>query len=439
MQDLPDIDVRALFGEPPAMPDFVPTLDVNDGTIFVTCKEGHRLSLSTTIERLIDMLDALDPDADVEDNGDLEPSLSWPERGPQTLRFTDTEDQELDDADCEPSLGSINPRLGSIESPWGRSGILTRDYSCSQVAWASGGRDDREEECEDEGAQVEDGHSLGWQNEGSQERLDASHYEPELGSTEEIDQAKRNEIRPGLGGAVHDGEPDLGFVGIGTGHRAGEGQDDREDQCEDEGAQCDDEGVTDSGIADADGLAWLNMAQTEGIGHGKGKDLHNPSLPPERYPDQFCVIADGKCCEPEIADGSYVIVDKRKPYVRGDFVAIFRKPETVRPGDHVIKVKRFFQEFPSGLVVETLNPHRAVYFDNREVWAVWHARPAPEDFVPGSKQTDGALLAEHAKQLANGVVVREIVDRRKKAAPERFELKDSDFDRLPWADKDGRP
>lgn len=70
-------------------------------TITLTLNPHDRLTLATTIERLINMLDDLDPDVD------LEPSLGWTDSGPDALV-----------KDCH--------------------------------------QDDREEECEDEGAQCDD-------------------------------------------------------------------------------------------------------------------------------------------------------------------------------------------------------------------------------------------------------------------------------------------
>jgi len=91
--------------------------------------------------------------------------------------------------------------------------------------------------------------SLGWPNAGQRPTLgmsddrevdnsdyeDGADNEPELGWTEEIDQQRRLQTIPGW--KAEDGEPDLGFIGHGTGW-TGEAvyDDDREDVSEDEGA-----------------------------------------------------------------------------------------------------------------------------------------------------------------------------------------------------------
>lgn len=125
--------------------------------------------LSSTIENLINMLDDLSPDCDLEDGADLEPSLGWSERGPQATAVFNA---------------SFDGR-GSMH-------------------------DDRELECEDEGAQCDDEDSLGWQDDGSQEHLSfGTETETDLGTTEEIDQLRRLEIG---GDFPHDGEPDLGWA-----------------------------------------------------------------------------------------------------------------------------------------------------------------------------------------------------------------------------------
>ncbi len=104
---------------------------------------------------------------------------------------------ELDgDPDLEPSLGSAAPH-----------------QQVTQEIWAVGNTDDREQECEDEGAGNEDNEpSLGW---------------PETGCGV---QSLKN----------------TGFNGFTS---------DLEEACEDEGAQCDDEGdrSSDSGLDEACG------------------------------------------------------------------------------------------------------------------------------------------------------------------------------------------
>jgi hypothetical protein len=87
--------------------------------------------LATAIECLIALLDLQEPDPELEPNGDEEPSLGWTADGRGM-----NDDRELDKADDEPSLGAT--LATNQDRAWGA---------------ASGTRDDREEQCEDEGAQ----------------------------------------------------------------------------------------------------------------------------------------------------------------------------------------------------------------------------------------------------------------------------------------------
>lgn len=107
---LPDINLRELFGEPEKRPAFVEA----DGAFFITLS-NDRATVAYTIERLIDMLDAM------EDDPDLEPSLGYNPYG--------CDDREGcggttgGDEDDEPSLGwaatrqlGENPKLSNV---WG--------------------------------------------------------------------------------------------------------------------------------------------------------------------------------------------------------------------------------------------------------------------------------------------------------------------------------
>jgi hypothetical protein len=296
----------------------------------------------------------------------------------------DSEDLE-DGADAEPSLG------------WGEGG----PRACSH--WPADGRssphDDRELECEDEGAQIDDEHSLGWQDEGGQERLGWAQddKEPDLGSTEEMDQAKRLEVSPNW--YADDGEPDLGWVESHGRGIVGE-QNCLDDREHDDEREADD---AENGIADADGLQWMSLATP--FSRSPGVKIMNPSLSPDYYPEKFSIGTDGICCQPEIMDGQRVLVDKTRAYKRGDFVVIFRDPRSVAGGDHVMKVKRLVEDFPSSLLVATLNPPQLLGYDKRDVLGVWHCEPMSGG-MRGEATTDGILLAEKARKLADGTIMR---------------------------------
>ncbi|SDA40432.1 hypothetical protein [Mesorhizobium qingshengii] len=163
-----------------------------DGALYLIMADNDRRAIATSIERLIDMLDAMSPDPDLEDGADDEPSLGWGYRGGQSfpsgiapnLPPGDSYDLELDNSDdedagdSEPTMGAIERHPTSRESPWGRCGELTvmRYGSNSQEDWAGSratapGRDECEAENEHGGDVLDEPHdrqadepSLGWTN-----------------------------------------------------------------------------------------------------------------------------------------------------------------------------------------------------------------------------------------------------------------------------------
>jgi hypothetical protein len=135
-----------------------------DGVFFLTLDRNDRTSVATTIERLIDMLDALDGDEN------LEPSLGAPENHPGGYKDSDAD------------------------------------------GWKAKNADDREEACEDEGAQCEDEGAVTGDN------------EPTLGAPEGTvrDQARWGNTAYGLdevedenehGGDINDEPHDPGDCG----------------------------------------------------------------------------------------------------------------------------------------------------------------------------------------------------------------------------------
>lgn len=194
----------------------LPRLAEANGVFFLTLAKGDRTSIATTIQRLIDMLDAMESDPDLEDSAD-----SW---------FDEDFEETGDD---EPALAAPERHPGAGWG-FGRENKAARNEH-TQAYWAAGDSsgedqeedDERELVSEDEGANSGDEeYSLGWQDEGSQETLNMwGEYEADLGTTEELDQVRRIEVSEGW--KCSDGEPDLGFVGHGTGWRDGEETDDR--------------------------------------------------------------------------------------------------------------------------------------------------------------------------------------------------------------------
>jgi hypothetical protein len=101
-------------------PKALPSLVNAGGVFFVTLSPDDRAGIATTIERLINMLDTMDGDENLEETGDSEPSLGWPEyRGLSQLATNvphddreeenehggDINDEPHDDDELEPFLG----------------------------------------------------------------------------------------------------------------------------------------------------------------------------------------------------------------------------------------------------------------------------------------------------------------------------------------------
>ena len=135
------------------------------------------------------------------------------------------------DPDDEPSLGAPEAALVGTSTYFGPMTGLRRTDALSQVAWATGGSDDREADTADD----EDGGDL----------------EPSLGAcnphgvygSDAFAIICYNRRHPGEGAGELSRSPATSQLGWGNG-----GSDDREIACEDEGAQCDDEGFADEDL-----------------------------------------------------------------------------------------------------------------------------------------------------------------------------------------------
>jgi len=223
-----------------------------------TATPEARALLAKAVESLISLLDLLEVDPELEDNGDAEaepddePSLGSLDRAPQT-RWSEgppsyhfDHDQELDTADDEPSLGSL--------TSCGSNG--------SQGNWADGSSDDREKtgfatESDDE----ED--CLGWAANVDQSHLGLplDEREPSLGWTEMEARYGRYGVDSNrdLEDDQVDGEASLGWQNEGQQGLLMMGtNDDREEQCEDEGAEHDGR--------EEDGQSWVNPMAESRVG-----------------------------------------------------------------------------------------------------------------------------------------------------------------------------
>jgi len=134
-----------------------------------------RNTAADLVTALIDFLDLTEGDCDLEDNGDLEPSLG----GGEVVLLGEV-DLELDDSDREPALGSPE-----ITSRHRSAGMWWWDQVGDQTTWSQGRGDVEEEtaEAEDAGGgnvvdEPHDGDLDLWEGEAGED------MEPSLGSPE---------------------------------------------------------------------------------------------------------------------------------------------------------------------------------------------------------------------------------------------------------------
>jgi hypothetical protein len=215
--------------------------------------KARRVHIEAVVDQLLDLLDAIDDDADAE------PLLASPE-----------------------SVRCPGGPPGNYYG-WGGWPAHSRTSAGDQTKWAAANRDDREEE--HDGREPDDdgcGDMLGM--------MEQTQGEPSLGWLTYVNQVGRDwhgeapwNVR--FAGAVVDGEADDGEFEPSLGwtemearfgrysdqpvNDAEEEHDGREPCCEDEGAQCEDEGDVEYGIADGDAvsdptLSWSTTFNGEG-------------------------------------------------------------------------------------------------------------------------------------------------------------------------------
>lgn len=99
-----------------------------------------------------------------------------------------------------------------------------------------------------------------------------------------------------------------------------------------------------------------------------------PRIDIESLPEIYALICSGKSMEPEIADGTPLVIDRAAPVRPGDLVIIYLRPEFMVPGANQSIVKRLVMtaapsvEYPYNphpdstalpvIVVEQRNPER---------------------------------------------------------------------------------
>lgn len=110
---------------------------------------------------------------------------------------------------------------------------------------------------------------------------------------------------------------------------------------------------------------------------------------PNDFPDEYAMVCQGTCLEPEVPDGTCLMFDKREPVCAGDLVVLYFRPELVAPGQHQGIVKRLVLDvppwvrFPYGdhpdsnvqalITAEQTNPHRRYAIKAASLLAIHNA------------------------------------------------------------------
>lgn len=72
-----------------------------------------------------------------------------------------------------------------------------------------------------------------------------------------------------------------------------------------------------------------------------------PPYHPDDMPRLYALICDGRDMEPAFMDGQTLLFAKCEPWRAGDFVAAFRRPNAVPPGENPILLKRLVSAPPA--------------------------------------------------------------------------------------------
>ncbi|MGZ2458709.1 hypothetical protein [Rhizobium anhuiense] len=106
-------------------------------------QELRRETIEAYVEQLIALLDLLDGDSDLEDNGDFEPSIGSTPQCFGNERFDDLEMDTADDEDCgddEPAMGWSNPEGLRAHIPEEAAQITGFDYDDGPLRFDGSGK-----------------------------------------------------------------------------------------------------------------------------------------------------------------------------------------------------------------------------------------------------------------------------------------------------------
>jgi hypothetical protein len=153
----------------------------------------------------------------------------------------------------------------------------------------------------------------------------------------------------------------------------------------------------------------------------EGMPKINTDLHPNELPPTYCMQAIGTCMEPVYPDGSKLLFSSTEPYRHGDDVAIYFRPECVRPGEHQILIKRLVmaprREFWLGnsrdtignlgatMLVEMLNPRGMIQFDPTSILGIHKCLGLVPATMKTFKVSDDWVREEHRARHARELEV----------------------------------
>jgi hypothetical protein len=118
---------------------------MTDRTVYLAVTPAMRRVLAAMAENLLEMLDQIDGDPDLEEPGDLEPSLGWGERGPSVLTAYEAHDDREQEIEHDEDNGDREPEETDCDLAGAETDLehADGDYDGPLLIW--GGNEDAPE------------------------------------------------------------------------------------------------------------------------------------------------------------------------------------------------------------------------------------------------------------------------------------------------------
>jgi hypothetical protein len=116
------------------------------------------------------------------------------------------------------------------------------------------------------------------------------------------------------------------------------------------------------------------------------------TLLPREVSDRYCLRAEGCCLEPIFFNDDPMLIDSKAEVGNGDFVAIWRRRDLVKPGEHQIIIKRLIRfgmvDGKWSAIVEMFNPQVRFAIPWRNIEAMHKCLGVVPKDMPRIKMTD---------------------------------------------------